>query len=66
MTRKSLEKFRKQPEADQVEMVEMELTEYTYPKSGTGICPQCGGKMNGVGLDWTCEGCDLVLKGPVF
>jgi tRNA(Ile2) C34 agmatinyltransferase TiaS len=46
--------------------MEMELTDYTYPKSGTGICPQCGGKMTGVGLDWTCEGCDLLLKGPVF
>lgn len=66
MGRKTIEKFRKQPETDKVEMVEMELTEYSYPKSGTGICPQCGGKMNGHGLDWTCEECDLVLKGPVF
>lgn len=66
MARKTVEKFKKQSESDLVEMVEMELTEYTYPKSGTGICPQCGGKMNGVGLDWTCEECELVLKGPIF
>ncbi|AWW27281.1 hypothetical protein ACIZ62_00335 [Acetobacterium carbinolicum] len=66
MSRKTIEKFRKQPETDGVEILEMELTEYTYPKSGIGICPQCGGKMNGVGLDWSCEGCDLKLVGPVF
>ena len=66
MSRKTIEKFKKQPETDVVEIVEMELTEYTYPKSGVGICPQCGGKMNSVGLDWECEGCDLKLVGPVF
>lgn len=66
MARKSIEKFRKQPESDPVEIMEMELVDYTYPKGGTGICPQCGGKMTGTGLDWTCEGCDLTLKGPVF
>ena len=66
MSRKTIEKFKKQPETDVVEIVEMELTEYTYPKSGVGICPQWGGKMNGVGLDWECEGCDLKLVGPVF
>ena len=37
MSRKTLEKFKKQPETDVVEIVEMELTEYTYPKSGVGI-----------------------------
>ena len=66
MSRKTIEKFKKQPEADVVEILEMELTEYVYPKGGTGICPQCGGKMNGVGLAWECEGCDLKLVGPVF
>ena len=66
MSRKTIEKFKKQPEANPAEILEMELIEFQYPKSGTGICPECGGKMNGVGLDWECEGCDLKLVGPIF
>lgn len=66
MSQKTIEKFKKQPESDGVEILEMELTEYVYPKSGTGICPQCGGKMSGVRLDWECESCDLKLVGPIF
>lgn len=66
MSRKMIEKFKKQPETDGVEILEMELTEYRYPISGIGICPECGGKMDGIGIDWKCEGCDLKLIGPVF
>lgn len=66
MARKTIEKFKKQTETDGVEIIEMELTAFVYPKSGTGICPECGGKMNGVALDWECEGCELKLVGPLF
>ncbi|MGV8906781.1 MAG: hypothetical protein ACOH15_09305 [Acetobacterium sp.] len=66
MARKSIEKFKKETEANGVKILEMELTAYVYPKIGTGICPECGGQMNGVGLDWECEGCELKLVGPLF
>lgn len=66
MMRKTIEKFKKQPETDGVVLLEMELTSYVYPKGGEGICPECGGTMKGKGLDWECDGCELKLVGPVF
>jgi tRNA(Ile2) C34 agmatinyltransferase TiaS len=66
MGKNTIEKFKKQPETNGVEILEMELISYQYPKGGEGVCPECGGKMNGIGLDWECEGCDLKLNGPLF
>lgn len=66
MARKTIEKFKKQPETDGVEILEMELISYNYPKGGVGICPECGEKMNGIALDWECEDCQLKLIGPLF
>ncbi|MDD2414687.1 MAG: hypothetical protein PHI94_05895 [Eubacteriaceae bacterium] len=48
------------------EFIEMQLTEFQWPKGGSGICPVCGAKMIGIGKDWTCEKCGLKLNGPIF
>ncbi|MEF9918907.1 MAG: hypothetical protein RR310_02065 [Eubacterium sp.] len=65
--KKPILKFTKVQEADApTEIVDMELTEFTWPKGGIGICPLCGGKVNGVGKEWACEECDLKLNGPIF
>ena len=46
--------------------VDMELKEFQMPKGGVGICPTCGAEIEGNRLDWTCDKCGLVLKGPIF
>ncbi|MBQ3334842.1 MAG: hypothetical protein IJG85_04540 [Eubacteriaceae bacterium] len=46
--------------------VDMELKEFQMPKGGVGICPTCGAEIEGNRMDWTCDKCGLVLKGPIF
>ena len=67
--KKPILKFVKvQGEDAPTEFLEMELTEFTWPKGGVGICPVCGDKVNGNGKDWICENeeCGLHLNGPIF
>ncbi len=46
--------------------VDMELKEFQMPKGGVGICPTCGAEIESNRMDWTCDKCGLVLKGPIF
>ncbi len=48
------------------EFIEMDLTEFTWPKGGTGICPFCGEKTLGKGKEWSCTACGARLHGPIF
>jgi|LGOV01.1.fsa_nt_gb tRNA(Ile2) C34 agmatinyltransferase TiaS len=65
MAEKRIEKFKKQPEINGEEILEMELISYEFLIGGEGICPECGGKMSGEGIVWKCNGCDLQLMGPI-
>ena len=48
--------------------IDMKLTEFTWPKGGTGICPYCGAPVDGTGRDWLCtnEECGAAFYGPIF
>lgn len=50
------------------EFIEMDVSEFQWPKGGVGTCPVCGAKMIGTGKDWVCqnESCGLKLNGPIF
>lgn len=51
-----------------MEVFDMELSEFTWPKGGKGTCPKCGSPVEGIGKEWTCqnEECGLKLHGPIF
>lgn len=50
------------------EILDMKLTEFSWPAGGEGTCPLCQSKMVGKEKDWKCqnEACGLELKGPIF
>lgn len=45
---------------------DIDVSEYAWPKGGIGTCPDCGGKLVGIGKDWCCEDCGVKYYGPIF
>lgn len=65
---KPILKFVRSGEENPTEFIDMELPEFTWPKGGKGVCPECGAEVIGVGKEWICqnEECGLKLHGPIF